>query len=208
MGRYIGPVCKLCRREGVKLFLKGDRCFSDKCGFEKRNYPPGEHGQRTVKLTGYGLQLREKQKLKRIYGVSEKQFRNYFYKADKMKGITGNNLIELLERRLDSVVYKLGLASSRREARILIRHNHFTVNGRKVNIPSFIVREGDVIEVKEKSREKSKIIETLEASQRRTIPEYLELDKDNFRGIVKRLPKREEITLPVNEQLIVELYSK
>ncbi len=208
MGRYVGPVCKLCRREGVKLFLKGDRCFSDKCGFEKRNYPPGEHGQRTVKLTGYGLQLREKQKLKRIYGVSEKQFRNYFYKADKMKGITGDNLIELLERRLDSVVYKLGLASSRKEARILIRHNHFTVNGRKVNIPSFLVKEGDVIEVKEKSREKSKIIETVEASQRRTIPEYLELDKDNFKGIVKRLPKREEVTLPVNEQLIVELYSK
>ncbi len=208
MGRYVGPVCKLCRREGVKLFLKGDRCFSDKCGFDKRNYPPGEHGQRTIKLTGYGLQLREKQKLKRIYGVSEKQFRNYFYKADKMKGITGDNLIELLERRLDSVVYKLGLATSRREARILIRHNHFTVNGRKVNIPSFIVREGDVVEVKEKSREKSKIIETIEASQRRTIPEYLEFDKDNFRGIVKRLPKRDEITLPVNEQLIVELYSK
>ncbi len=208
MGRYVGPVCKLCRREGVKLFLKGDRCFSDKCGFEKRNYPPGEHGQRTVKLTGYGLQLREKQKLKRIYGVSEKQFRNYFYKADKMKGITGDNLIELLERRLDSVVYKLGLAASRREARILIRHNHFTVNGRKVNIPSFLVKEGDVIEVKEKSREKSKIIETIEASQRRTIPEYLELDRDNFRGVVKRLPKREEISLPVNEQLIVELYSK
>jgi len=208
LGRYVGPVCKLCRREGVKLFLKGDRCFSDKCGFEKRNYPPGEHGQRTVKLTGYGLQLREKQKLKRIYGVSEKQFRNYFYKADKMKGITGDNLIELLERRLDSVVYKLGLAASRREARILIRHNHFTVNGRKVNIPSFLVKEGDVIEVKEKSREKSKIIETIEASQRRTIPEYLELDRDNFRGVVKRLPKREEISLPVNEQLIVELYSK
>jgi small subunit ribosomal protein S4 len=208
LGRYVGPVCKLCRREGVKLFLKGDRCFSDKCGFDKRNYPPGEHGQRTIKLTGYGLQLREKQKLKRIYGVSEKQFRNYFYKADKMKGITGDNLIELLERRLDSVVYKLGLATSRREARILIRHNHFTVNGRKVNIPSFIVREGDVVEVKEKSREKSKIIETIEASQRRTIPEYLEFDKDNFRGIVKRLPKRDEITLPVNEQLIVELYSK
>ncbi len=208
MARYTGPVCKLCRREGVKLFLKGDRCFSDKCAFEKRNYPPGEHGQRNVKLTGYGLQLREKQKLKRIYGVAEKQFRNYFFKSDKMKGITGDNLIELLEKRLDSIVYKLGFASSRKEARVLIRQNHFLVNGRKVNIPSFIVKEGDVIQIKEKSRESSKIIETLEASQRRTIPEYLELDKENFRGIVKRLPKREEITLPVNEQLIVELYSK
>ena len=208
MARYTGPVCKLCRREGVKLFLKGDRCFSDKCAFEKRNYPPGEHGQRNVKLTGYGLQLREKQKLKRIYGVGEKQFRNYFYKSDKMKGITCDNLIELLEKRLDSIVYKLGFATSRKEARVLIRQNHFLVNDRKVNIPSFLVKEGDIIQIKEKSRESSKIIETLEASQRRTIPEYLELDRDNFRGIVKRLPKREEITLPVNEQLIVELYSK
>ena len=208
MGRYIGPVCKLCRREGVKLFLKGDRCYSDKCAFDKRNYPPGEHGQRNVKLTGYGMQLREKQKLKRIYGVREEQFRNYFYKADKMKGITGDNLIELLERRLDSIVYKLGFASSRREARILIRHNHFKVNGRKVNIPSFLVKAGDVIELKEKSKEKQKFIENLEASHRRTIPEFLELDRENFKGIVKRLPKREEIVLPVNEQLIVELYSK
>ena len=208
MARYTGPVCKLCRREGVKLFLKGDRCFSEKCSFDRRNYPPGEHGQRNVKLTGYGLQLREKQKLKRIYGVAEQQFRNYFFKSDKMKGVTGDILIELLEKRLDSVVYKLGFATSRKEARVLIRQNHFLVNGRKVNIPSFIVKEGDVIQIKEKSRESSKIIETIEASQRRTIPEYLELDKDNFRGIVKRLPKREEITLPVNEQLIVELYSK
>jgi len=208
LARYTGPVCKLCRREGVKLFLKGDRCFSDKCSFDKRNYPPGEHGQRNVKLTGYGMQLREKQKLKRIYGVREEQFRNYFYKADKMKGVTGDNLIELLERRLDSIVYKLGFACSRKEARILIRHNHFTVNGRKVNIPSFLVKAGDVIELKEKAREKQKFIENLEASQRRTIPEFLELDKENFKGIVKRLPKREEIVLPVNEQLIVELYSK
>ena len=208
MGRYIGPVCKLCRREGVKLFLKGDRCFSDKCTFERRNYPPGEHGQRNVKLTGYGMQLREKQKLKRIYGVREEQFRIYFAKADKMKGITGDNLIELLERRLDSIVYKLGFAASRREARILIRHNHFKVNGRKVNIPSFLVKAGDVIELKEKSREKQKFIENIEASHRRTIPEFLELDRENFKGIVKRLPKREEISLPVNEQLIVELYSK
>ena len=208
MGRYIGPVCKLCRREGVKLFLKGDRCFSDKCTFERRNYPPGEHGQRNVKLTGYGMQLREKQKLKRIYGVREEQFRIYFAKADKMKGITGDNLIELLERRLDSIVYKLGFAASRREARILIRHNHFKVNGRKVNIPSFLVKAGDVIELKEKSREKQKFVENIEASHRRTIPEFLELDRENFKGIVKRLPKREEISLPVNEQLIVELYSK
>jgi len=208
LARYIGPVCKLCRREGVKLFLKGDRCYSDKCAFERRNYPSGEHGQRAVKLTTYGLQLREKQKLKRIYGVVEKQFSAFFEKADKMKGVTGDNLIELLERRLDSVVYKLGFAASRREARILIRENHFTVNAHKVNIPSFIVKEGDVIAIKEKSRDKVKFIETLEASQRRTKPEYFELDRENFSGIVKRLPKREEITLPINEQLIVELYSK
>ncbi len=208
MARYTGPVCKLCRREGVKLYLKGDRCYSEKCAFERRNYPPGEHGQRNVKLSGYGMQLREKQKLKRIYGVAEEQFRNYFYKADKMKGVTGDNLIELLERRLDSVVYRLGFAMSRKEARILIRHNHFKVNGRKVNIPSFIVREGDVIELKEKSRETSKFIETIEASQRRTIPEYLDFDRENYKCVVNRLPKREEITLPINEQLIVELYSK
>jgi len=208
LGRYTGPVCKLCRREGVKLFLKGDRCYSDKCALERRSYPPGEHGQRTVKLTGYGLQLREKQKLKRIYGVSEKQFRIYFAKADRMKGVTGDNLISLLERRLDNVVYKLGFAASRKEARLLVSHNHFLVNGRKVNIPSYLVKEGDVIELKENSKEKSKFVETIEASQRRTIPEYLEMDREGLKGIVKRLPKRDDVQLPVNEQLIVELYSK
>ncbi len=208
MARYTGPVCRLCRREGVKLFLKGDRCYSSKCAFERRSYPPGEHGQKRAKLTGYGLQLREKQKLKRIYGMSENQFRRYFEKADKMKGITGDNLIILLERRLDNIVYRMGFARTRREARIFVRHNHVLVNGKKVNIPSFIVKEGDVIEVKEKIKDSELMKDILASTQRRSIPEYLEVDREALKGTVKRLPTREEIILPVNEQLIVELYSK
>ena len=208
MARYTGPVCRLCRREGVKLFLKGDRCYSSKCAFEKRSYPPGEHGQKRSKLTGYGLQLREKQKLKRIYGISENQFRRYFEKADKMKGITGDNLIILLERRLDNIIYKMGFARTRKEARIFVRHNHVLVNNRKVNIPSFIVKEGDVIEIKEKTKDSEFMKDILASSQRRSIPEYLEVDREALKGIVKRMPTREEIILPVNEQLIVELYSK
>ena len=208
MARYTGPVCRLCRREGVKLFLKGDRCYSSKCAFERRSYPPGEHGQKRGKLTGYGLQLREKQKLKRIYGMSENQFRRYFEKADKMKGITGDNLIILLERRLDNIVYRMGFARTRREARIFVRHNHVLVNGKKVNIPSFIVKEGDVIEVKEKIKDSELMKDILASTQRRSIPEYLEVDREALKGTVKRLPTREEIILPVNEQLIVELYSK
>ena len=208
MARYTGPVCRLCRREGVKLFLKGDRCYSSKCGFERRGYPPGEHGQKRAKLTGYGLQLREKQKLKRIYGMSENQFRRYFEKADKMKGITGDNLIILLERRLDNIVYRMGFARTRREARIFVRHNHVLVNGRKVNIPSFIVKEGDVIEIKGKTKESEFMKDILASTQRRSLPEFLEVDREALKGVVKRLPSREEIILPVNEQLIVELYSK
>ena len=208
MGRYIGPVCRLCRREGVKLFLKGDRCYSSKCAMERRNYPPGEHGQKRTKLTGYGQQLREKQKLKRIYGVSENQFRRYFEIANKMKGVTGDNLIILLERRLDNIVYRMGFARSRREARIFVRHNHILVNGRKVNIPSFLVKENDVVEVKEKTKQSEFMKDILASTQRRSIPEYLEVDREALRGVVKRLPTREEIVLPVNEQLIVELYSK
>ena len=208
MARYTGPVCRLCRREGVKLFLKGDRCYSSKCGFERRSYPPGEHGQKRAKLTGYGLQLREKQKLKRIYGMSENQFRRYFEKADKMKGITGDSLIILLERRLDNIVYRMGFARTRREARIFVRHNHVLVNGRKVNIPSFLVKEGDIVEVKEKTKESEFMKDILASTQRRSIPEYLEVDREALKGTIKRLPSREEIILPVNEQLIVELYSK
>ena len=208
MARYTGPVCRLCRREGVKLFLKGDRCYSSKCGLERRSYPPGEHGQKRTKLTGYGLQLREKQKLKRIYGMSENQFRRYFEKADKMKGITGDNLIILLERRLDNIVYRMGFARTRREARIFVRHNHVLVNGKKVNIPSFLVKEGDIVEVKEKTKESEFMKDILASTQRRSIPEFLEVDREALKGTVKRLPSREEIILPVNEQLIVELYSK
>ncbi len=208
MARYTGPVCRLCRREGVKLFLKGDRCYSSKCAFEKRSYPPGEHGQKRTKLTGYGLQLREKQKLKRIYGMSENQFRRYFEKADTMKGITGDNLIQLLERRLDNIVFRMGFARTRREARIFVRHNHVLVNGKKVNIPSFLVKEGDVVEIKEKTKETEFMKDILASTQRRSVPEYLEVDREAMKGTVKRLPQREEIILPVNEQLIVELYSK
>ncbi|MCX7981582.1 MAG: 30S ribosomal protein S4 [Syntrophales bacterium] len=208
MARYRESVCKLCRREGIKLFLKGDRCYSDKCAFERRDYAPGEHGHRRQKYTDYGVQLREKQKLKRIYGLLERQFRGYFARADRMRGITGTNLLLLLERRLDNMVFRLGFASSRNEARQLVMHNHFTVNGKKVNIPSYLVEVGDVIEVREKSREIARIKEALETVVRRGIPSWLELDKENFRGVVKALPAREDLTMPVQEHLVVELYSK
>ncbi|MCB9528162.1 MAG: 30S ribosomal protein S4 [Myxococcales bacterium] len=208
MARYTGPVCRLCRREGTKLFLKGDRCYSEKCSFDRRPYPPGQHGQGRLRPSDYRDQLREKQKVKRIYGLLEKQFRLYFQRADRMKGVTGETLLSLLERRLDSTVYRLGLASSRSEARQLVRHNHFTVNGRKVNIPSYGVRPGDVIEVKERSRKVERITSAIEASERRPRPSWLEMDKKNWKGTVKGAPVREELTLPINEQLIVELYSK
>ncbi|MDO8446019.1 MAG: 30S ribosomal protein S4 [Deltaproteobacteria bacterium] len=208
MARYIGSVCRICRREGLKLFLKGERCYSDKCAAERRSYPPGQHGQGRVKVSEYGIQLREKQKVKRLYGLLEKQFRGTFAEADRQKGITGENLLSLLERRLDNMVYRMGLASSRNEARQLIRHNHFLVNGKKVNIPSYLLKTGDILQVSEKSRNVVRIQESLEAVQRRGVPSWLELDKNNFRCTVKTLPVREELTLPIKEQLIVELYSK
>lgn len=192
----------------MKLFLKGERCLGEKCAISRRNYAPGEHGQRRPKPTEYGLQLREKQKVKRIYGILERQFRNYFDRAERVKGITGEQLLILLERRLDNVVHRLGFATSRAQARQLVRHSHFLVNGRKVNIPSYLVNPGDVIEVKEKSRNLVPILNALEAVEQRGIPPWLELDKPNFRGIVHALPDRESITIPINEQLVVELYSK
>lgn len=208
MARYIGSVCRLCRRENLKLFLKGDRCYSDKCAYNRRNYAPGQHGQRRSKLSDYGIQLREKQKVKRMYGLLEKQFHSYFKKAERQRGITGTSLLVFLERRLDNVVYRLGFANSRIQARLLVRHGHFTVNGRKVNIPSYLVKVGDVIEVKEKKRTISLFAEAMDAVERRGVTNWLELDKDNFRGKVKAFPTREELTMPIQEQLIVELYSK
>jgi len=208
LARYTGPSCRLCRRQNMELYLKGERCYTDKCAIKRRNYPPGQHGQLRTKVSDYGTQLREKQKVRRIYGILEKQFRGYFHEADRMRGVTGENLLSLLERRLDNTVYRLGFASSRTEARILIRHCHFTLNGRKVNIPSIQCKVGDVIELREKSRGVSCIIEALEAVVRRGLPQWLELSKDAFKGVVKALPIREDITLPIQEQLVVELYSK
>ena len=208
MARNSGPACKLCRRERQKLFLKGDRCYTDKCGIDRRNYPPGQHGQRRGKFSNYGTQLREKQKVKRMYGVLEKQFRRYFQEADRLKGITGDNLLMLLERRLDNMVYRLGFACSRRQGRQLVHHNHFLVNGKRVNIPSYLVKAGDVIEVREKSRKMPAINESLEAVQRLGAPSWLELNKDAYQGKILAFPARQEITIPIEEQLIVELYSR
>ncbi len=209
MARYTGASCRTCRRENLKLFLKGDRCYSDKCSFERRAYSPGQHGQnRFRKVSDYAIQLREKQKVKHMYGMLEKQFRRYFQMADQAKGVTGENLLVMLERRLDNTVYRLGFASSRDQARQLIRHNHFTINGKKVNIPSFFVKPGDVISLKEKSRKNEIIIDNIEGAARRGVPSWLELAQQNFQGTVKAMPNREEITLPIHEQLIVELYSK
>lgn len=208
MARYIGPVCRHCRREGIKLYLKGDKCNSDKCPLEKKAYAPGEHGQVRKKMSEYGLQLREKQRARRIYGVLENQFRRYFAKAERMKGITGENLLQLLERRFDNVVYRMGLASSRAEGRQLVRHGHFEVNGRKVNIPSYLLRVGDVISVREKSKDLPRMKELAEFAKGRGVPEWLEVDLENLRGRVLRLPKREDIDIPLQEHLIVELYSR
>jgi small subunit ribosomal protein S4 len=208
MARYIGPVCKLCRREGMKLFLKGDRCYSDKCSFDRRPYPPGQHGQARVKFSEYGLRLREKQKVRKIYGVLERQFRKYFAGADRAKGVTGENLLGLLERRLDNAVYRLGFAATRSEARQLVLHHHITVNGRRVNVPSFLVKVGDKIAIREKSRTIPRIKESVEGAERRGQISWMELDKPNFTGTVKTLPVREEITLQITEQLIVEFYSR
>lgn len=208
MARYIESACRLCRRENLKLYLKGERCYSDKCAFERRSYPPGQHGQGRVKFSNYGVQLREKQKVKRMYGLVEKQFRNFFVKAERMKGITGINLLLLLERRLDNLVYRLGFANSRSEARQMVRHSHFLVQGKKVNIPSYLVKVGQVIELREKSRKIAKVGESLEGVARRGIPSWLELEKEQFRGRLVSLPSREDLTMPIKEQLIVELYSK
>ena len=208
MARYSDPVCRLCRREGMKLFLKGDRCFKDKCAIERRNYAPGQHGRRRSKVLGYGVQLREKQKVKRIYGLLEKQFRLYFQRAAKRSGVTGENLLRQLELRLDNVVYSLGFAASRAQARQLVRHGHIEVNGKKNNIPSFQVRKGDVIQVREKSRKNDQIRQAVETAAGRGVPAWLELTPDQFLGRVNDVPKREDIRLPIQEQLIVELYSK
>jgi len=209
LARYTGASCRLCRRENLKLFLKGDRCYGDKCAFERRPYAPGQHGQRRGgKFSDYRLQLREKQKVRRIYGVLEKQFRRYYYHAEKQKGITGTNLLTLLETRLDNVVYRMGFASSRIQARQLVRHNHFLVNNRTVNIPSYQVKVEDVIEIKEGSRKGPPILEAMETVVRRGIPKWIELEKGNFKGTLKALPNREDLTMPIQEQLIIELYSK
>jgi len=209
VARYTGPVCRLCRRERMKLFLKGDRCFKEKCAIERRGYPPGQHGQRRGRRSlGYGPQLREKQKVKRIYGVLEKQFRNYFKDAELQRGVTGDNLLISLERRLDNVAYSLGFASSRAQARQLVRHGHILVDSKKTTIPSYQVRVGQEIAVKESSRKNEFIRASVETARGRGIPEWMELDPENFLGKVAALPTREDIKLPVEEQLIVELYSR
>jgi small subunit ribosomal protein S4 len=209
LARDTGASCRQCRRENLKLFLKGDRCYGDKCAFERRPFPPGMHGQgRGGKLSDYQVQLREKQKVKRIYGVLERQFRRYYYMAEKQKGITGTNLLALLESRLDNAVYRMGFAGSRNQARQLIRHNHFTINSKKVNIPSYNLSAGDIVEVKEDKRKLPIIVEAMETIVRRGLPSWIEVDKENFRGIVKSVPSRETITIPIQENLIVELYSK
>jgi small subunit ribosomal protein S4 len=198
----------LCRREGLKLFLKGERCYTDKCAIERRNYPPGQHGQARPKFSEYSIQLREKQKLRRIYGVLEGQFRRYFQMADRAKGVTGETLLQLLERRLDNMVYRMGFATSRSEGRQLVRHGHFTVNGRKVNIPSYLVKTGDVVAVTERSRQVVRIQEALELAQRRGVPDWIEVTPEAWAGRVKSIPTRNDLTMPINEKLVVELYSK
>jgi len=209
LARYRGSVCRLCRRENLKLFLKGDRCYSDKCSFDRRSYPPGQHGQRRGrKISDYGIQLREKQKVKRMYGLQEKQFRLFFKRADNQRGITGTNLLVMLERRLDNVVYRLGFVDSRNQGRHLVRHNHFLVNGKRVNIPSYLINVGDIIEVREKSRKIQAIGDSLDAVVRRGVPQWLDLEKENLKGVVKGFPIREDLTMPIQEQLVVELYSK
>ena len=209
MARYIGPVCRLCRREGMKLFLKGERCYTDKCAIEKRNFAPGQHGKtRKAKLAGYGIQLREKQKVKRIYGVLEDQFRGYFETAERTRGITGVTLLQLLERRLDNVVYRLGLSTSRSQARQLVRHGHFLINGKKVDIPSYSLKQGDVVTVLGRSQKNTTIEHAMQEVKGRGIPEWLSFDATSISGRVVSMPTREQINLPVQEQLIVELYSK
>jgi small subunit ribosomal protein S4 len=211
LARYTGPVCRLCRREGIKLFLKGQRCFTEKCAVEKRNFFPGEHGHNVrmrSKVIGYGLQLREKQKVKRIYGILERQFRRYFEKAARRKGITGELLLQFLERRLDNVVCRLGFAGSRRQARQLVRHGHIEVNGRRITIPSYLLKRGDEVAVRQNSRKMPSIVNSLQEVPGRGVPSWLSLDAESFKGQVLELPRRADIALPIEEQLIVELYSK
>jgi len=208
MARYTGAVCRLCRREGIKLYLKGDRCYSDKCAITQRPYAPGQHGQGRKKVSEYGIQLREKQKVRRIYGVLEKQFEGYFEKAERQKGVTGENLLRILESRMDNVVYRLGLATSRVDARQLVRHGHFTLNGKKVNIPSLLVKTGDLIAVKDSSKKSPKLQGIADALRAKSVPQWLEIDKENLIGRVIAQPAREDIDMPINEQLIVELYSR
>jgi small subunit ribosomal protein S4 len=208
MARYSGAVCRLCRRESQKLFLKGDRCYSEKCSVDKRTYPPGQHGQARARFSEYGLQLREKQKVKRIYGLLERQFERTLEAATRMRGRTGENLLSLLERRLDNVVYRMGFATSRAEARQLVRHGHFLVNGRKATIPSMTVKSGSKVTLRESSRGIARIVGALDTLEGRSLPQWLEIDKERFEGVVKSNPTREDVTLPIEEQLIVELYSR
>ena len=209
MARNLDPKCRQCRREGEKLFLKAEKCFTEKCAIEKRNYPPGQHGQRrSSRLSDYGVQLREKQKLRRIYGVLEKQFRSYYAEADRKKGITGENLLQMLESRLDNVAYKMGLGGSRTEARQIVRHNSILVNGKRVNIPSFQVQPGDSISVADQSKDQLRIKSALEAADERGLPEWLEVDVKKLTGIFKNRPERDDLPSTINESLVVELYSK
>ena len=208
MARYTEAACRLCRREGVKLFLKGDRCFSAKCGVERRAYPPGQHGQGRARFSDYGVQLREKQKVKRMYGLLENQFSRVMERATRMKGRSGENLLNLLERRLDNVVFRLGFATSRAEARQLVRHGHFRVNGRKAAIPSMLLRPGDTVRLRESSQQVARITSALDALEGKSVPQWLEIEKTEFKGTVKSMPTREDITMPIQEQLIVELYSR
>ena len=208
MARYRGSVCRLCRREGIKLYLKGSRCETEKCAIEKRAYPPGQHGQERSKFSEYGVQLREKQKVKRIYGVLEKPFRNYFFAADKKKGVTGENLLQSLELRFDNVIYRMGLAPSRNAARQLVRHKHFTVNGKKMDVPSYILKQGDIITPNPSKGKKKPVNEAIENIKNKTLPEWLVFDTDSKQGIIQGMPTREDVKLPIEEQLIVELYSR
>lgn len=208
MARYSGPVCRICRRENQKLFLKGERCLTEKCAFERRAYPPGQHGHGRIKFSEYALQLREKQKLKRLYGLAEQQFRLTFVRAEQMKGVTGSNLLSLLERRLDSVAYRLGFAASRAGARMLVRHGHVHVNGKRVDIPSAVVKKGDVISVSEKSQKLTAIQASIEVGKNRDMPQWLDFDRAALKATIKDLPTKDDVNVPVEERLVVELYSK
>lgn len=208
MARYTGPVCRICRRENQKLFLKSERCLTEKCAFERRGYPPGQHGHGRIKFSEYALQLREKQKMKRLYGLVEKQFRAYFERAERMKGVTGSNLLSLLERRLDNVAYRIGLGGSRTQARLVVRHGHVLINGKRVNIPSFSVKKGDVVSVGEKSQKVAAILAAVEAGKNRETPQWLDMDRATLKAAIKDLPTREDVTIPVEERMVVELYSK